>query len=428
MKIVSKITLATAFLIATTGIVSAVFVYNYMSEYICPDTMMFPAATLRNYLIVITVLFILAATVCAFLISRTILLPLTGIRDAADEIGRGNLDIKIDIKSRDEVGDLARSFGNMVRRLKMSNDEIINLLNSLRESEGALKRYSLTLETRVDEKTSELRNSVVEVRESHEIMASILEDTVIARDKLEAALSELKKKEAELIASGKLAGIGELAAGIAHEINNPLTSILGYSQLVTASPNLDPQVRKDLQNIERESKRCVTIIENLLDFARPVPLKKTEIDLRNILENVFRLMEYSLQREQIEIVKSYAKDLPKVIADPHQMQQVFMNIVFNAMHAMPGGGTLTVATSLTHDAIRNTHDVCISFTDTGIGIPDDIKGRIFEPFFTTSYERGQKGSGLGLSISHSIISEHGGRIEVESEVGRGSTFRVVLPV
>lgn len=314
--------------------------------------------------------------------------------------------------------------------------QMFNLLEELKKSKAEIESYGESLRILVEKKTKELKEKVVDLEEARRVMFSILEDTDEARKNLEKTLSELKLTQEQLIQAGKLAGIGQMAAGVAHEINNPLTSIMGFAQLTLSRNDLDDTLRADLLTIEKEAKRCVTIIENLLSFARPQEPQNVELNINNVIEATLKVVEYSIAREKIEIVKKYAQGLPAIEGNPSQLQQVFMNIILNAVHAMPRGGTLTIETRAAKDESSIVHhlssfvDKCVSvsFTDTGVGIPDENKAKIFEPFFTTSYKAGYKGTGLGLSISHSIVHAHHGRIEVESEVGKGSTFRVMLPV
>jgi len=175
-----------------------------------------------------------------------------------------------------------------------------------------------------------------------------------------------------------------------------------------------------LSTIERESIRCKQIVENLLNFARMDEPRLMELDLHQTLEATCHLLEYQLSRENVQLVRRYADNLPRVLADPQQIQQVFVNLMLNAQQAMPQGGHLEIRTWAEDDA------VAIVFSDEGVGIPPENKSRIFDPFFTTK-EPGQ-GTGLGLSVSYGIVKRHGGRIDVESRVNQGSTFTMRLPL
>jgi len=323
--------------------------------------------TLLAFLCVIFLLVIL------YFATSRITHPLQKMVIATQEIARGDLSHKVEVNSKDEIGHLADSFNRMTEDLNMANQKLIE--------------WGKTLEKKVEERTKELR-----------------------------------EMQAHLIQSEKLASLGKLAAGIAHEINNPLGGILIYSHLLLEDTDKDSPSHENLKKIIKETSRCKDIVKGLLEFARP---KEPEMSLMYINEVVNRslaLVERQALFQNIEIKKSFALELPKIVADESQLQQVFMNIIMNAAEAMEGKGTLTLSTSL------NTDDSCIEvkFSDTGHGIKEEDKKRLFEPFFTTK-EVGE-GTGLGLAISYSIIQKHKGTIEVESQEEKGSTFTVKLPV
>ncbi|MBI2836554.1 MAG: hypothetical protein HYX85_02540 [Chloroflexi bacterium] len=239
-----------------------------------------------------------------------------------------------------------------------------------------------------------------------------------------ASTSEAEReRHAQLYHTGRLASIGELAAGIAHELNNPLTSIIGFSELLAQSKDLPQNVKEDVELINREAKRTAGIVKNLLTFARRQPTSRQPTDVNAAIRNVLSLRAYEQKVHNIEVVANLASDLPPVMGDAFQLQQVFMNIVINAEYFMTeahGRGTLTVSSERAGNTVR------ISFADDGPGISQENLGRLFTPFFTTK-EVG-KGTGLGLSICHGIVTEHGGRIRAESEPGKGATFIIELPV
>lgn len=233
---------------------------------------------------------------------------------------------------------------------------------------------------------------------------------------LEKQMIELKETQEQLIQAAKLAAIGELAANVAHEINNPLTSIIGFVELMKEYDDMD-LIKNRLEIIEHESIRARDIVRELLNFARKRPLQLSDVDINSLIKEVILLTRAQAKTGRVEIVEDYG-DIPRMIGDPNQIKQVFVNIINNAIHAMPEGGKLYIKTS-SHD------DITIVFKDTGVGIPADVLPRIFEPFFTTKRE---KGTGLGLSISYRIIQDHGGRINVESNEGKGTAFTITLPV
>jgi len=233
---------------------------------------------------------------------------------------------------------------------------------------------------------------------------------------------KLQETHLQLVGSEKMASLGKLAAGIAHEINNPLGGILIYSSLMMEDlPEEDPK-RGDLMRIVQEAGRCKEIVKSLLEFARQTEPKMEPTDInRAINDGLFFLVNQALFHN-IQIIKNFDPFLPFVSGNASQLKQVFMNIIVNAAEAMHGSGTLTITTSPAPDRKR----VFVEFTDTGEGIPEENFTRIFDPFFTTK-EVG-KGTGLGLATSYGIVEDHGGKITVKSKVGEGTTFTIELPI
>lgn len=226
----------------------------------------------------------------------------------------------------------------------------------------------------------------------------------------------------QLSLSSRLASVGELAAGVAHEINNPLTGILGFSQRLLRKCT-GQKVRQDLERIHGEAMRAAKVVQNLLVFARHREPNKQYSDINDIVQKTLELRAYELKTSNVEVVTELAPGLPKTMVDFHQTQEVFLNIILNAEQVMTEanrGGKLSIKTQEMKRYIR------ISFTDDGPGIPTEHLNKVFDPFFTLRRERG--GTGLGLSISHGIVTKHGGRIYVRSKPGKGATFIVELPL
>jgi PAS domain S-box-containing protein len=244
---------------------------------------------------------------------------------------------------------------------------------------------------------------------------------------LQQQMEQLKATQAKLIQAAKLAAVGELAAGVAHELNNPLTSVLGFAELLAHNPAVDDSIQHDIAIIAREAWRARDIVRNLLDFARQNKPQRLPADVNQILRQTLDLIRQHVEKSGVAIAEDYAPNLGLLTLDIGQMKQVFLNLITNASHAMPKGGSLSLRTARVGD------EIAISISDTGVGIPPDKLDHIFEPFFTTK-PIGQ-GTGLGLSISLGIVQEHGGRITVKSQVGEsapgggpgGSTFTVWLP-
>ncbi|NOZ60007.1 MAG: DUF3365 domain-containing protein [Euryarchaeota archaeon] len=231
-------------------------------------------------------------------------------------------------------------------------------------------------------------------------------------------VEELKNKEAQVIQSEKMATVGKLAAGIAHQINNPLANIILYSQIHREEVK-DEETRKVLEIIEEEASLASKVVQGLLDFSRQREFKNEVAQVNEIIKKMLNILKPQLQYKNIKLELDLDERLPEIKGDSSKLLDAFINIATNAIDAMKEGGKLTIRT------YRSDGRVVVEIRDTGVGIPEEHLGKIFDPFFTTK-EVG-KGTGLGLYITYSIIEKHGGEIEVESEVGRGTTFRIYLP-
>ncbi|MGC2061593.1 MAG: ATP-binding protein [Thermodesulfovibrionales bacterium] len=244
-----------------------------------------------------------------------------------------------------------------------------------------------------------------------------LENAKLYQD-LKAQMQELRETQEQLVQAAKLAAIGELAANVAHEINNPLTSIMGYAELIREETDI-AIIMRDIDIISRESLRARNIVQQLLEFARKRPLELREISPDELLKDTVELVRGQLKKARIRIVEEYGS-LPSIMGDANQMKQVFLNIINNAAHSMSDtGGILTITTTSAEDHVQ------ITIKDTGRGILPEVLPKIFEPFFTTKQD---KGTGLGLSITYKIIQSHNGRIDIKSEVGTGTAFTLTLPL
>ncbi len=233
--------------------------------------------------------------------------------------------------------------------------------------------------------------------------------------------------EARLVRSARLAAVGEMAAGVAHELNNPLTTVAGFAELILQDLEPGSPFREDLELVLAESERARHVVRRLLDFSRPVDDQRTKTDLNELVKGVLLLVNHLTRTSSVEIVLALTEDLPWVTLDPNQIKQVFLNLVHNALQAMPNGGKLTVTTGQEeheNGGHRQTW-ATLAVRDTGEGIPSENLEKLFEPFFSTRLPG--KGTGLGLSVSYGIISSHGGFIDVESQIGQGSCFTIYLP-
>ncbi len=277
------------------------------------------------------------------------------------------------------------------------------VLAARRLADGDLKQR-----VQPDESTEEIRA----LGEAFNSIAASIED----RDK-----RLQQRAQEEIMKSEKLAMIGRLAAGVAHEINNPLGSILLFSRLLLRKAPAEGLQRENLERITKEAERCQKIVQGLLEFAHKQEPKTEPLDINEVVQKSVSLLEKQAMFHNVKIIKDFHWDLPPVCADASQLQEVFVNILVNSAEAMNGEGTLTITTRAVPDDDR----VEIRFADTGCGIPEEDLHRLFEPFFTTK-DVGN-GTGLGLSISYGIIQRHGGTVEVASRVNEGSTFLITLP-
>jgi len=325
---------------------------------------------------------VLASALIALFVHRLVYVPLRDLEGGARRLAAGNLEEAIPVRAEDEFGRLARSFNAMTAALARSRAE--------------LQDWARTLEQKVAERTRALRVA-----------------------------------EAETVRGEKLASVGLLAAGIAHELNNPLTGVLTFSCLMRKKAPEGSQEAADLDLVIRETKRCAAIIRRLLDFARDKAPEKKFADLNALIEETVRIVELPAHLDDIEIALELDRALPRVWADADLLKQVVMNMVVNAQHAIEGRGRITIRTRVAgprraKPGAPEVPMVEIAIVDTGCGIPENDLRRIFDPFFTTKGVG--KGTGLGLSVSHGIVEAHGGAIEVESATGAGSTFHVFLPI
>ncbi|MDJ0804454.1 MAG: DUF3365 domain-containing protein [Desulfobacterales bacterium] len=281
------------------------------------------------------------------------------------------------------------------------------------EDQGFVKEYEISLVNRWGSRLDAL------------VTANLKTDEIGTAEGFEGIIRDVtdrRKLEKHLARTEKLAAIGQLAAGVAHEINNPLGVIKCYANLISRNTTDTEQVKADVGVIKKHTKACSTIVEDLLNFARVQETQKTMVDIHPGIEAVVSILEPQFQKQDIAITRHFSADLPRVLIDEEKMKQVYMNLLLNARQAMDQAGEITIATGV--DRAANT--LTVDIADTGAGIPPDKREQIFDPFFTTK-KTGQ-GTGLGLSISYGIIQEHGGDIQVDSTPGAGSCFRLILPL
>jgi two-component system NtrC family sensor kinase len=326
---------------------------------------------------------LLIAVSFGVLLQRLIYRPLKDLNSGAEKISVGDLEHLIPVRNADEFGRVASSFNHMTMALK--------------KSQVSMEEFVHGLELKVKERTDELL----------------------------AARAEVAQGE-------KLAAVGQLASGIAHELNNPLTGVLTFTSLLRKKMKEGSQDADDLDLVIRETKRCASIIRRLLDFAREKVPVKGFFNLNQLIEDTVRFVDRPAALQQIEIATNLDADLPQIWGDADLLKQVLLNILVNAQQAIDGPGKIVVesraylAKAPVKPGVAPLPGVEIVVKDTGCGISEANLLRIFDPFFTTK-EVG-KGTGLGLSVSYGIIKAHGGTLKVESIVGVGTTFRIYLPI
>lgn len=335
------------------------------------------AAMGRRIALVAAAMILLVLGVLFLLLQKSVLRPVRRLVEGTQRVAQGDLSHVIHAANGDEMGLLASSFNHMTSSLRATQAELASLVE--------------TLEERVAERTKALRQA-----------------------------------QSQLVQSEKMASLGRLSASIAHEINNPLSGILTYSKLVArkfGSGSRDEETvtsaLTSLALVERETERCITIVRNLLDFARQREPSFGEIDVNAVAGEALSLVSNRIALTGITLEQRLL-EVPRIRADFGQLRQALVNIILNACQAMEKGGTLTVASRL----VPGEREVEVEVADTGVGIPADHLSSIFDPFFTTK----EKGTGLGLSVVYGIIDRHGGRIDIRSEVGRGTSVTIRLPL
>jgi len=341
---------------------------------------------LRNRAFGLGIFFILVAGTSVFFLTKFgILKPIRCLMDGIAKFGRGKLDSRIELKTGDEIEELANSFNHMAEDLQkttVSRDILAREVTERKRAEKKLKDYSEHLTEMVEERTRELKDA-----------------------------------QEDLIRNGKLSVLGQLAGGVGHELRNPLGVIKNAAYFLNmALEKPDPEVKETLEILEKEVATSERIIHSLLGFARPRSPTRRKMNLNLIVREA---LSRSVIPENVEVISRLDEALPVIIADPDQLGQVFANIILNAIQAMPEGGRLIVKSEIPGPGWE-----AVSFADTGAGILEENLGKLFEPLFTTK----AKGIGLGLAVIKTLVEGHGGTIEVQSEVGKGSIFTVRLPI
>jgi two-component system NtrC family sensor kinase len=258
------------------------------------------------------------------------------------------------------------------------------------------------------------------LEEERKLLDTIAREIGRIVERKEAAEEKARLQE-QLIHADRLATIGQLAAGVAHELNEPLGNILGFAQLAKKCPELPLQALQDIEKIEKASLHAREVVKKLLLFSRQMPSRKSRVDINKLIKENLYFLESRCAKEGIEVMYLLETGLPEIVADPSQLNQVIVNLVVNAIQAMSDGGKLVLETWSHEDG-----SVMFAVEDTGIGIPEEIRDKIFLPFFTTKDM--DLGTGLGLAVAHGIITAHHGAVHVKSDIGCGTRFEIILPI
>lgn len=335
-------------------------------------------AEINKYKIAIAIVFLSLFFIVILediLISYSVFRPIKRLVDATSAIAKGNFDNKLEIERMDEIGLLTESFNNMAQQLRS---------------------YYNRLESKI----------------------------ISTRGELEKVSDELKRSKDALNRSEKLVSLGQVSAGMAHEIRTPLTSIKLFVQSLETTIPADDETKKDFALVKKEIDRMEDIINRFLDFARPAEPKFEDVNINNILSEAITLIKTRLKDDKVAINTEYDDNIPLIMGDIKQLKQVFLNMLLNSVEAMPDGGKITVATNMMNLSDDQKKLVKITIADTGCGIEADKIKYIFDPFFTTK----EHGTGMGLSIAFTVIEQHGGMIEVDSKRSKGTTFTIYLPI
>lgn len=331
-----------------------------------------------------------------FLNANKALLDMLGYKSKEEFL---KIDINKDLYSRFED---RKKFQEMVER----NGHVIDYEVDFKRKDGSVLPILLTGHLRYDHEGNIIGYEGINVDQSQ-------------RKEME---KELEKTQIQLLQAEKMASLGKMAAGVAHQLNNPLGGITLYSKLMMEDHELKAGAKEDLKRIRKNTERCRETVKELLEFSRQTRYLMQPRDINKAISRTLFLLENQSLFHNIEIVKNLTPSIPPVPVDIQQSNHLFMNIILNAAEAMEGNGQLTLKSSL----LPNKDRVCIKISDTGPGIPEDILKHIFEPFFTTKEEG--KGTGLGLSLAYGIVENHNGNIKVKSRLGEGTTFIIELPL
>lgn len=325
--------------------------------------------------------------------------PVKRLLTAVESVSRGTMTSAVPVEEQDELGELAGTFNDMVRKIREATHDNAQLTESLRAMND-------NLQMKVSEATAEVLQKNRALAHTNELLSAAQRDAARAQ---------------------RLSALGLMAATVAHKIGTPLTALSGHIQLLAEDPTLSTESRQRLETVEAQIERTSKIIQDMLLYARRPEPVRSPLDLNACVAECLALFGPEFERRQITLITEWSRQLEKVVADLQQLQEVFNNLIENALDAMPAGGTLVVRIS-PHAEMEEPHHrtlVEVEFVDTGCGMDAEQLAQIFQPFFTT--KKSGRGTGLGLAIALETVRAHGGHINVESEPGKGSRFTVLFP-
>jgi signal transduction histidine kinase len=390
------------------------------------------------YSIVLFGVLVILSIYFSFLFFRLLIQPIEKMRLGMREIAKGNLSYYLNIRSGDELEDLADSFNLMIdtlRKTLVSKEALITEVAERKQVECMLEQSKDKLEKQARELNTQLKDA----EKTYDLMISMLEDNNIIRGALEKSLAELKQAQEMMVQVAKLGAIGQLASGVAHEVKNPLGIILqGINYLENKIPGQEKDAHEVLEMMKDGINRADKIINGLLDFSKSTKLELRQEDINSVLESSINLAQVSATFSGVEIVKEMSKSAPKVKIDKNKMEQVFINILVNAAQAMENKGKITVRSYVKKleraEKSRINKEVdyfnageealMVEIEDTGEGISEENLKKIFDAFFSTKGPKG--GAGLGLGVCLSIVDMHKGLIDVESQLGKGTKVTITL--
>jgi two-component system NtrC family sensor kinase len=365
-----------------------------------------PFIDFRNKIVMVLLLILVLGSMATFLViffvARNFSRRIMNMEEEMQKVADGDLGSMVGVHGNDEISLLATRFNQMI--------------TALRERDNSIEQFNKNLEDTVAQRTAELESRNLELVKTKQDLLKMMADKDEINYRLEESLTQLKEAQEQLVRSGKLAALGSLVAGVAHEINNPINIITGNIELIEMDEEMRQRFTAEISLIKKQSQRVQKIVENMLGFSRVRQTAFVEVDINEVVSRVLDSLRHQLEELGIQL-ETELGDLPRIMNDEDHLIQVVTNIIINSLQAMPGGGTLHIET-----LIDSEHRLKIIISDTGCGMSHQEIENMFNPFYTTKKD----GTGLGLSISYELIRSLGGDIEVSSTINSGTTITISL--